>query len=275
MRRYVLVSIITLAVVSARGAAPNGPTIEQFLSPAYPQDLVSAKKADRIAWWSYERGRRNVFAAAAPDYRPVKLTNFPDDNGVEIGDLEISDAGDVVTFVRGTAPNRDGWVANPTSDPRGADRTVWAARTSGGGAWKLGEGSAPVLSPDGRTVAYAKDGQIYRYVVGGPERPAPHLSIVEREPQRAAPHLSTEKPPVKAWGANGSMKWSPDGTKLAFVSDRGDHSFVGVYDVRTKDVAFLSPGVDHDSSPTWSPDSTRVAFVRRPGTPFGLQAHQG
>src|SRR5947209_3702318 len=177
MRRYVLISILAAAVVSARGAAPAGPTIDQFLSPAYPQDLVSAKKVDRIAWWSYERGQRNVFAAAAPEYRPVKLTNFPDDNGVEISELEISDGGDVVTFVRGTPPNREGWVANPTSDPRGADRAIWAARTSGGAAWKLGEGSTPVLSPDGRTVVYAKDGQIYGYritpaVNGAPEKPA-------------------------------------------------------------------------------------------------------
>jgi dipeptidyl aminopeptidase/acylaminoacyl peptidase len=37
----------------------------------------------------------------------------------------------------------------------------------------------------------------------------------------------------------------------------------------------MSPSVDHDSGPTWSPDSKRIAFIRRPGTPFGLQAHQG
>src|SRR5258708_29466408 len=74
-------------------AATGGPTIEQFLSPAYPQELVSAKKADRIAWWAYERGMRNVYTAAAPDFRPVKLTNFTADNGVDISDVEISDDG--------------------------------------------------------------------------------------------------------------------------------------------------------------------------------------
>jgi dipeptidyl aminopeptidase/acylaminoacyl peptidase len=71
------------------------------------------------------------------------------------------------------------------------------------------------------------------------------------------------------------MRWSPDGTKIAFVSNRVDHSFIGVYDVRTRDVTFLSPSVDHDTSPTWSPDGRRIAFIRRPGTPFGQQAHQG
>jgi hypothetical protein len=73
-----------------------------------------------------------------------------------------------VTFVRGTQPNREGWIANPTSDARGADRTVWAALTSGGGAWRIGEGTTPALAPDGRTVVFAKDGQIYQYAVRQP-----------------------------------------------------------------------------------------------------------
>jgi dipeptidyl aminopeptidase/acylaminoacyl peptidase len=85
----------------------------------------------------------------------------------------------------------------------------------------------------------------------------------------------TQTPWIKAWGTNSALKWSPDGTKLAFVSNRVDHSLVGVYDVRTRIVKFLSPSVDHDTSPTWSPDGKRVAFIRRPGTPFGQQAHQG
>jgi dipeptidyl-peptidase-4 len=131
-----VVALASLAVIPrAVETAATSPTIDAFLSPAYPQDLVSAKKADRIAWWTYERGQRNVFTAAAPDFKPVALTHFKDDNGVEIGDLEISDDGRVVTFVRGTQPNREGWIANPTSDARGADRTVWAVLTSGGGAW--------------------------------------------------------------------------------------------------------------------------------------------
>jgi dipeptidyl aminopeptidase/acylaminoacyl peptidase len=69
--------------------------------------------------------------------------------------------------------------------------------------------------------------------------------------------------------------WSPDGSKFAFVSNRIDHSLIGVYTVRTRRVTFLAPSVDHDASPTWSPDGKRVAFIRRPGTPFGQQAHQG
>src|SRR4029077_12749225 len=86
-----------------------------------------------------------------------------------------------------------------------------------------------------------------------------------------ASFVSAHAPFVKAWGTNGTPVWSPDGTKFAFVSNRVDHSLVGVYDMRTRAITFLSPSVDHDTSPTWSPDGRRVAFIRRPGTPFGLQ----
>src|SRR5258708_173869 len=245
-------------------AAGGGPTIDQFLSPAYPQELVSAKKADRIAWWAYERGMRNVYTAVAPDFRPVKLTNFSADNGVDISDVEISDDGGVVTFVRGTQPNREGWIANPTSDPRGADRTIWAARTTAAGAAvKLGEGTTPALSPNGATVAYAKDGQIYAYA---PNRPAVHP---------ADPSLPAHPALIKAWGTNGNMKWSPEAKRIAFGSNRVNHSFAGVDEDATRTLTCIAPSVDHDTSPTWSPDSTQVAFIRRPGTPFVQQAQQG
>jgi hypothetical protein len=266
--RLAIASVLVIGAVAfvpdrAPQAASGRPTIDQFLAPGTPIEIASAKKVDRIAWTAYEHGLRHVYTAAAPGFAPVRLTSLAKDDGVELSDIQISDDGGVVVFVRGTQPNREGWVANPTANPAGAERTIWAARTAGGGAWKLGEGTTPALSPDGRTVAFAKDGQIYSYVIAAGGAGG------------AGGAARATKPLVKAWGSNGTPVWSPDGSTFAFVSNRVDHSLIGIYDVASRAVTFLSASVDHDTSPTWSPDGRRVAFIRRPGTPFGLQAHQG
>jgi len=65
-------------------------------------------------------------------------------------------------------------------------------------------------------------------------------------------------------GQNFDVHWSPDGSRLTFVSARGDHAFIGVYDVAAKTVQFMAPSVDSDGDPVWSLDGKGIAFVRRP-----------
>jgi dipeptidyl aminopeptidase/acylaminoacyl peptidase len=74
----------------------------------------------------------------------------------------------------------------------------------------------------------------------------------------------------KARGSQGGLAWSPDGSMLAFVSGRGDHSFIGVYQRGQPEVRYLEPSVDRDGDPSWSPDGRRLAFVRVPGFKRGL-----
>jgi len=119
---------------AARTVAHGKPTIAQYLSPASPLEMTAARKADRIAWMTYDRGMRNVYTAVAPSFRPVRLTRFLDDDGRDLTDVKLSDDGSIAVFVRGSAPNRQGWIANPSHDPSGAEREIWAARTSGGTA---------------------------------------------------------------------------------------------------------------------------------------------
>ena len=180
--------VVPVALAAARPEPGRGATIEQFLAPGYPTEVVSAKKVDRIAWTAYEHGLRNVYTAVAPEFKPVRLTSFVKDDGVELSDIAISDDGSVVTFVRGTQPNREGWIANPTSAATGAVRTVWAVRlradgASAGQALNIGEVTMPALSPDGRTVVFSKDGQIFSYRVGA----AVHAATVHPAPVHSAP----------------------------------------------------------------------------------------
>jgi dipeptidyl aminopeptidase/acylaminoacyl peptidase len=251
-----------------------GPTVEQFMSPPSPLEVSAAKKADRLAWVTYERGMRNVYTATAPSFRAVRITNFMKDDGVDVGGVQLSNDGTMAIFVRGSSQNRVGWVANPSHDPNGPDRAVWAAKTDGSGAWRLaslantpGEtqgrgrgGAGPELSPDGRHVVFVRDGQIYH-------------ALTTRGVHAA---IDTGGVPfINEWGAQSNPVWSPDGSKLAFVSTRENHALIGIYDMKTRTVEFVSPSVDFDGSPTWSPDGKRIAFVRRPGTPFGAQSQAG
>ena len=166
-----------------------------------------------------------------------------------------------IVFVRGSAPNSEGWVANPSHDPNGGERAIWAVHPTGGPAWKIVVGADPVLSPDGRAVIYVKGGQIYRARVGV----ATPKDSVERG----------EKPIIKEWGSQSEARWSPDGSKIAFVSSRVNHSFIGIYDVASRTVKYLAPSVDFDTGPSWSEDGTQVAFMRRPGLAFGEQRQPG
>jgi dipeptidyl-peptidase-4 len=265
-RFAVAAALCALAVLPSRPAAiappPQAiPGYQQFLSPASPLEVVTARRVDRVAWVTFEEGRRNAYTAAAPAFAPVRLTNFMKDDGIDMSGIRISDDGSTVVFVRGTAPNRDGWVANPMADPNGPERAVWAVRTAGGPAWRVVEAGSPELAPDGSSVLFVQNGQIYRAKV---TRPKP-----------ASERDRGEKPFITAWGIQSAPRWSPDGRKIAFVSTRTDHSFVVVYDMATRTVKYMSPSVDFDTSPMWTSDSRSLVFVRRPGLPFGQQAQQG
>src|SRR6516225_807925 len=108
--RLSILSISTTAFLAA--APPSVPSYQQYMSPDSPQEVVAAKKVDRIAWVDYAEGKRNAYTAAAPLFTPVRLTNFMTDDGIMMSAIRISDDGSTIVFLRGEAPNRAGWSPN-------------------------------------------------------------------------------------------------------------------------------------------------------------------
>jgi Tol biopolymer transport system component len=59
---------------------------------------------------------------------------------------------------------------------------------------------------------------------------------------------------------DGTNTWSPDGTKIAFVSDRDGNSEIYVMNADGSGQTRLTNNAAIESFPDWSPDGTKMAF---------------
>lgn len=237
------------AILIAPALAAQDFTAEQVRSYPFPQNLTAAAAGARLAWTLNERGLRNVYVAEGPEFRARKLTNYTTDDGQELTSLSISADGQWVVYVRG-GEHGSNWddevTVNPLSRPAPYTLQVWSVPFAGGEAKLLAEGGDyPVISPRSGVVAFEKDRQVWTVPVDG-SAPAKRV--------------------IWARGSNGGVQWSADGSRIAFVSSRGDHSFIGIFSNDTTPILWLAPSTGRDGSPRWSPEGTRIAFIRRPGS---------
>jgi dipeptidyl aminopeptidase/acylaminoacyl peptidase len=219
-------------------------TLEQVMSAPFPSNLTAAKSAPRVAWVLDEQGKRNIYVAEAPEFKARRLTAYLEDDGQELSSVQFSADATTIVYTRGEGKNRAGQSPNPTSNPAGAEEEIFQISWRGGGPQRIDAGHDAQISSIG-ICAYLRDGELWIAHLDNKEKPE-HLVVR---------------------GTNSGQRWSPDGAKLAFVSGRGDHSFIGIYDVSTRTIRFVAPSVDNDSNVEWSLDGKQIAFVRQPAVP--------
>lgn len=126
---------------------------------------------------------------------------------------------------------------------QGTENTLMAMNPDGSGIVSLGvRGLSPHVSPDGRKVVYAT--------------PSEGIALLD---------LSTGRETVLAPRLSVRPKWSPNGGKILFWSDRSGTKEIYTMNPDGSGVVRLTDGGDGYHEAHWSPDGSRIVFRRVTG----------
>jgi dipeptidyl aminopeptidase/acylaminoacyl peptidase len=131
-------------------------------------------------------------------------------------------------------------VAAPASGP---DRYF-----TGSDLFNLEWASDPEISPDGRTIAYVRESND---IMADRARPSIWLIDVATGQQR---------PLIDGAGSYFAPRWSPDGTRLAYVAADGGSAQLYVRWMGTGESARITGLPNSPSGIAWSPDGRRIAY---------------
>lgn len=115
--------------------------------------------------------------------------------------------------------------------------------------YRLEQPVDPQLSPDGKRVAVLRETREIQS-----DRISTELWLIEVE--SGARHLL-----VGADKSPRSARWSPDGSKIAFIGREGSKPQIFILDVRDGRVRVLTRGAQAPNGISWSPDGSQLAFV--------------
>ncbi len=137
--------------------------------------------------------------------------------------------------------------------------TLWRLAAAGGEATALtdglGDDRLPDFHPDGRSVAYQsfRAGTWDIWQLALPEElPSGELPFGEPEPLTAT-NFDDREP-----------AWSPDGSRLAFSSDRSGTYDIWVLELASGEASPVTSALGNESQPAWTPDGAGLVFVAAP-----------
>ncbi|GEM_PF-1632834 len=204
-----------------------------FLACDGPQNAPDAGPECTLAWVSYRDGVPNIFCADLPGGEVRKLTDLTEG----AGRWGISDHGDRVYF---GGKEAECWQ-------------VFRVRKDGTSLQALTDNAQfdgnPEVSPDGIRLCFITKRWSYAYS----DNDLAILSLSGGEPSRLTSHP----------GNDDSQRWSPDGTKIAFVQtgENGEFSVMAIESRTPFTLTRISPEGYDAYSPCWSPDGAYLYYT--------------
>jgi dipeptidyl aminopeptidase/acylaminoacyl peptidase len=155
-----------------------------------------------------------------------------------------------VTRFRTLSPLAILFAATALSAPAAAAPATGPTRTfTGADLFTLEQASDPEISPDGKTIAYVRKSND---IMTDKARPTIWLVDVASGQQR---------PLLAGAGAYFSPRWSPDGTRLAYVASDGGSPQLYVRWIANGESARITGLPDSPGAIAWSPDGRRIAYT--------------
>jgi tricorn protease len=200
---------------------------------AWPMFTPDGKQ---IYFMSDKSGAENIWVADAATGEAKEVTSFKSGRCLW---PTLSHDGKTIVFERDfsiwSLNTASGKAAHVDIELRGVPNTPGITHM------QIASWSGLALSPDGKKVAVAAHGDIF--AAGSKEG---------GEPQRITSTDSAESDP----------QWSPDSTKLVYLSERDGGSSLYEYDFNTATERALTHSTALDIAPVFSPDGKSLAYLR-------------
>jgi Tol biopolymer transport system component len=206
-------------------------------NPASDDEPAWSPDGSKIAFSSTRDGNREIYVMNADGSGQRNLTNNP-------------------AFDGEAAWSPDGTRIAFNSDRNGNCEDLYVMNADGSGLQKLTNSPGcdfdPAWSPNGTRIAFIsyRDGNYEIYVMNADG--SGQVNLTNNPADDGSSGI----------GSLGIPAWSPDGSKIAFPSDREGNFKIHAMSADGSGVSRLTNSTLSDRSPVWSPDGTRLAFVR-------------